>query len=212
VQDAGLPVDVATFQAEQFLRSQAGPDGDDRERPIARVELGGDGADFVPRLERPDFAPLVPLPLRVLDPRRCVPGRQSAFDPPSEGLPERAKDAVTRSGRESLPPVLDLDTVQTVRRPVAKLGPCFPQLRCQVPFRGRVDGAPMLLEEQVEQRVDRLRPLSDPNRGEPPRRAATSSSLAPSQSPAAVFVSKPPLSRRFPSASYRRACQVPCRL
>jgi hypothetical protein len=42
VQDAADPVDVAAVETEQFFRSEAAADTDDRDGPVARVELVGE--------------------------------------------------------------------------------------------------------------------------------------------------------------------------
>jgi hypothetical protein len=47
-------VNVSPFEGDPFLRTEACPDGEDRDDLKARVKLGGDGFDFVPGAERPD--------------------------------------------------------------------------------------------------------------------------------------------------------------
>ena len=79
---ARLPVHVAPVQAEQLLGPQAGADGDDRDRPVARVELGGDGLYVLPGVERQHVAAFVPLPLRVPVPDRRVTRREVPCDRP----------------------------------------------------------------------------------------------------------------------------------
>jgi hypothetical protein len=57
------------------------------DRPVALVEFVRDSLDVLPRLERKDLAPLMPLPLRVADPVRRVHRCELPIDGPG---PERA--------------------------------------------------------------------------------------------------------------------------
>src|SRR5215471_14426151 len=103
------------MQAEELGWAQAGSDQHDRDGPEAGVELGGHGFDLLPGLEREHIAALVALALRVRDPGAGVPLHQAALETPGERLAEGAEDAVTRSGRDGLAPVLELDAAQAVR-------------------------------------------------------------------------------------------------
>jgi hypothetical protein len=81
-------------QREQFLRPKAASDGDERDRPLARVEFGRDRLNLSPGVEREHVAPFVPLPFRVLDADGGVAGREVPCDGPRERLPKRPEPVV----------------------------------------------------------------------------------------------------------------------
>lgn len=64
VDDALPPVDIAPLKRGPLLGAQAGAGGEERDGGEAWVELGGDGLDLGPGLERDDLGP---SRLRVLD-------------------------------------------------------------------------------------------------------------------------------------------------
>jgi hypothetical protein len=90
----------------------------------------------------------------------CVPLDEAAVDAPRERLPEDAEDAVPRSWRKRLVPVLDLDAAEAVGVPVAELSAYLAELCGHLPDRQRVERAAVLLEEHVQQFVDGLRPVA----------------------------------------------------
>lgn len=95
-----VAVDVTPLERDPFLWSEAGADCEERDCPVALVELVRDRVDLGPRLERDDRLPLVPLPLRVADPRGWLPLSEPALVRPGERLPERPERVVTAAGRE----------------------------------------------------------------------------------------------------------------
>ncbi len=116
-----LTVNVGAVETEQLFRAQAGADGEDRDRPVARVELVRDLLHVGPRLERRHLAPLVPLPLRVLDPDAKRPGSRGSARPPTRALAGTPGTRRAATRRERHAPVLELEPVRRVGMPVAEL-------------------------------------------------------------------------------------------
>jgi hypothetical protein len=145
VQDARSAVYVSAVQAEDLLRPQPAAAGDDRDRPIAGIELVCDLDNLLPGLEGKHLPALVPLALRVLisaEASRLACERATA----QESACRKARNTSCREpAGSSFAPVLQLDLAQAVRVAIAELGPGLPELRLELPLRRRVDRAAVLL-------------------------------------------------------------------
>ncbi len=82
-----------------------------------------------------------------------VTGDEAACKPPCERLPEHSERAMSRTGRDLRTPVFELDPVQRVGVTVAERSPCVLQRALVGSQRRRVEGAAVLVDEDVEELV-----------------------------------------------------------
>lgn len=111
MEQAGVPVDVSTFERDPLLGTEAGERSDDRDGSEARAELDRDRLDVGERLERRNLAP---LRLRVRDEARDVLLDEPGANRVGEHLPEPLVNPPGGPLREAFPPRAELGDVQPV--------------------------------------------------------------------------------------------------